>query len=410
MKAGTESRLSLMVRIGDSAERVDAARRLAESFGATSLIIFVRDPQLDMMLPAPGFPQTLKGGPAWRELLEKAAEQGTAAGNVFDTAGAGVTACAHAIDDASVLVLLGGDVAGDDTAELRILMPLLARALAGEQRELLAQTEVTLAREAAAQMRTMAMALEEVRSRLQTALRDAELARHKAEDANRGKAMFLAAVSHDLRTPLNAISGYSELIEMGVHGPVTEAQLVALSRIRHSQRHLLGLIDAILQFAKIESGEITYDIGEVPVGGVLSDLVAMVEPQVDAKQLAFGFGSIPDNVIARADREKFEQVLVNILSNAVKFTPAGGRISVTAVRTNGEVHVCVEDTGPGIPHDKLDGIFEPFVQGNSLQKREGVGLGLAISRHLTRAMGGDVTVTSKPGAGSTFCVTLPAAG
>ena len=230
----------------------------------------------------------------------------------------------------------------------------------------------------------------------------------EAEAANRAKAEFLAAMSHELRTPLNAVGGYAELMELGVGGPVTAQQREYLSRIRGSQQHLLGIINDLLNYSRIEAGQVAYDMAPVPVHDIVESVLAMVAPQAAAKGLSLERGSCPEGMEAWADRTKAEQVTLNLLSNAVKFTPAGGRVVVACGASGERVFISVRDTGPGIPPDKVDAIFEPFVQlGRSLKSaHQGTGLGLAISRDLARAMGGDVTVESTPGAGAAFTLAL----
>ncbi len=250
---------------------------------------------------------------------------------------------------------------------------------------------------------------------------EAEAARQRAEEANQGKSQFLANMSHELRTPLNAIAGYVQLLDMGLHGPVTEAQQHALGRVDRAQRHLLGLINDVLNYAKLESGRVEYDVRPVDVADVLAAVSPLVEPQLAAKHLRFRVET-PDSAsrLVWADREKLVQVLVNLLSNAVKFTPEGGCVGVAVLtRLNGTdggragvAFVQVTDTGIGIPRDKLDAVFQPFVQvrGGYTRAHDGTGLGLAIARDLARGMGGDLRVRSREGQGSTFTVTLRLAG
>ena len=242
-------------------------------------------------------------------------------------------------------------------------------------------------------------------------LEDAKRAREEAEAANRAKMQFLTSMSHELRTPLNAIAGYIQLLELGVHGPVTEAQLRALERTRRSQQHLLALINDVLNFAKLDAGRVEFRVVTVGVHDVMNTLEALVLPQLAAKQLHYTM-SCDDPVLAlRADREKLQQILLNLLSNAIKFTPAGGSIALMCTGQASEARITVRDTGVGIAMEALDSIFEPFVQvDRSLTNlTEGAGLGLAISRELARGMGGELTAESVPGEGSTFTLTMPRA-
>jgi PAS domain S-box-containing protein len=244
-------------------------------------------------------------------------------------------------------------------------------------------------------------------------LRSAEAARQSqqmAEQASLSKSRFLATMSHELRTPLNAIAGYVDLLEMGVRGSLSEQQRSDLGRIKLNQRTLLRLIDDVLDFAKIESGRLEYHIGVFAIDELLGTLEAYIAPTLDAKGITYSFEPCGDVGKVRADRDKAEQVLVNLLSNAAKFTDRG-RISVSCQARDGVVQVEVADTGRGIRADLLEAIFDPFVQGDQTLTRSvpGTGLGLSISRQLARAMGGDVVAMSEIGAGSIFTLVLPRA-
>ena len=280
-----------------------------------------------------------------------------------------------------------------------------------ETEEARAQLEQQAAelQEAQAEMEMAHDELQRANDELVTRTAEAERARTAADEANAAKSAFLATMSHELRTPLNAIAGYAQLLEMGIHGEVTETQREYLEKIRRNQTHLLGLINDVLNFAKIEAGQVQYEIGDVPVDETLAAVEALIEPQVRARRHQYAYRRGDPAVTARADRDRVEQVVLNLLSNAVKFTSPGGRIVMEWEAADGKVRIRVRDSGRGIPHEKLPAIFEPFVQVDPTLTRssEGTGLGLAISRDLARAMRGDLTVESREGVGSTFTLTLP---
>jgi len=234
-----------------------------------------------------------------------------------------------------------------------------------------------------------------------------------AEMANRAKTAFLGAMSHELRTPLNAIGGYIDLLDMGLRGPVTDRQHADFARVRTNQQHLALLITEILTFVRVGSGRVSYAVADINACDAIRHAIDLIEPLFGQKGLVFdGIAGDPAILIARGDPERVTQILVNLLSNSIKFTPKGGHISAECAAKADSVTLRVSDTGIGIALEKHDAIFEPFIQlRESLSDREGgVGLGLAISRDLARAMGGDLTVESALGKGASFTLTLPRGG
>lgn len=251
-------------------------------------------------------------------------------------------------------------------------------------------------------------ASEHARKEAEAAMEQAEAARAEAESANGAKSDFLAVMSHELRTPLSAIMGYQELLADGITGPVTEAQLQQLGRIKASARHLLTLIDEILTFTRLDAGREMVKQETLDLQDAMRDAVEIVEPLAEAKKLELLVTSPGPGAKIESDATKLRQILVNLLSNAVKFTE-DGRVSLDGKIVGDEVHLTVGDTGIGIQPEYLNRIFDPFwqVEQKATRRATGTGLGLTVTRRLANLLGGDVSVVSTPGEGSVFTVTLP---
>jgi PAS domain S-box-containing protein len=236
-------------------------------------------------------------------------------------------------------------------------------------------------------------------------------ARRAADAANAARGKFLSMMSHDLRTPLTAISGFAKLLEGGVYGPITEEQTRTLRRMNDACAELLRMINDILAFAQLESGRVDVRREHVPLAVALDRAETLVRGRAQEAGLTL-VSHASDGAAVIADGDKLQQVLLNLLTNAIKFTGTGGTISVQCEIDGDRTRIHVRDTGVGIPEEKIEQIFDPFVQLDdqpSDPTQRGVGLGLAISRDLTRAMGGELSVTSVQGEGSVFTIELPRA-
>ena len=284
-----------------------------------------------------------------------------------------------------------------------------ARVAALEESNSLLQNQTRQLEHQTSEARELAHELALTNEELRAVISEAKKAWAVADAANRSKAEFLAVMSHELRTPLNSIGGYVDLLEMELRGPLTDAQRSDLSRIKRSQEHLLGIINDILNFTRLEATELKFDIIDVPLRALIADLDAVVSSLARAKKQKYRCDYPPGSVYAHTDPDKLRQIMINLLSNAVKFTPEGGRVRVSCEVKEKLISIRVEDNGPGIPVDKHDAVFEPFVQLNRglTRTNDGTGLGLAISRGLARGMGGDIALKSKLGRGSVFTVTIP---
>ena len=241
------------------------------------------------------------------------------------------------------------------------------------------------------------------------AAKDLVAARETAEAANRAKAGFLAAVSHELRTPLNAITGYVDLLSLELDGPLTPGQHASLGRISDSQRHLLRLIDDVLGFAQIEVGRLSLNLERVIVSDVMSSVEPLVTPEMTRKALTFRIEPCDPSLSVHADPDKLRQVLVNLVTNAAKFTDKAGKVEIGATADGDNIRMCVSDTGIGIPPQHLSNVFDPFFQVDqgATRRYPGVGLGLSIVREIVLAMQGDVAIDSAVGKGTKVYVVLP---
>jgi signal transduction histidine kinase len=406
--------LAALDRFAAPADREGALRDLAADLGCDELVLFAPDPELGIHLPAPGLPQTLQHPGAWRALIDGCLETGECEGEIAGAEGVRRPARSVAAEGGAVAVAVGAGAPTADLAKLRPLLSLLGSLFVEERRVQAAHVRHQAALHAAARSTALAGALQQLRGKLEAALAETEA-------ANRAKSDFLATMSHELRTPVNAIIGYSQLLEMGLAGAVTPEQTAQIERIHASSRHLLTLINDVLDLSKIEAGHMEVLHEQHDLSNGVGDAVRLLSLQASERQIELVEDCVSRPVQYVGDEDRVRQVVTNLVSNALKFTEPGGRVAVRCgveEQPPGEAFltgdgpwtfVQVEDTGIGIAESDLRGVFQAFEQVDAGRRRSrgGIGLGLTISRQLARLMGGDLTVRSELGVGSTFTLWLP---
>ena len=394
----------MLVSLIEPASRARNARDMAQALGAHELLIFVEDSGVNALLPAPGFPQTMRNGRQWRAFVEAARAQGIHRGALGPGGdAAGEDAVGLAASDGSVLVLIGGAPRVAEAEALVPILPLLARSLQSEQASLAAAGQAQAARTAASQATALADKLSATRMELQAALASAEAAARAKDD-------FLAVVSHELRTPLNAILGWVQLILMGRLDAATQAR--ALESIERNAKSQARLIEDILDMSRIVAGRFRLNVASVDLAATIEAALDVVRPAAEAKNVRLH--SVLDSQLGpiSGDAERLQQVLWNLLSNAVTHTPSGGRVYVRLQRVDSHVEISVTDNGKGVDPAFLPHMFERFRQeeNSATRRHTGLGLGLAITRHLVELHGGMISAASEGlGRGATFTVRLPLA-
>ena len=399
---------TIIGRLADVVSRHAASVELAERFAVDEFLLFVRDPELGVLLPAPGFPQTGRGGAQWRAFLKKCSEPGLHRAEIVDPAsGTPSQALAYAAEDGTAFVLIGGTPDADEVDRFLPTLPLLSAVLRAENVAQLATGEAKAARAAARHAEGLATALDAARSDLERALADAARLNDELQEADRRKDEFLAMLGHELRNPMAAISSALELMQAR-EGDASVA-VRARAIIDRQAQQLSRLIDDLLDVARVTRGKIVLRAQAVDVRDITRRAIETARPLLTGKNHEL---HVPDGAAAwaNADPTRLEQMITNLLTNAAKYTDPGGQIAVAVEREGTDVVVRVSDSGIGIAPEMLSRVFEPFFQVSQALERSqgGMGMGLTLVRHLAVLHGGRAEARSEVGKGSEFSIRLPA--
>jgi signal transduction histidine kinase len=405
----SKATLTTLNQLAQIANRQEAARELASLLGVDAVLVLVRDPELRVLLPAPGFPQTLRGGREWRAFQQQCGEPGVHRGpGASPITGAPASLVAHTCADGTTLVLAGGTPDERLLAEVVEALPLLSALLLAEYAALRAKGEAAVARDASRHANDLAAALEAARVDVQRALRETAELNARLREVDRRKDEFLAMLAHELRNPMAAISSALGIMRL----KRDEADAVDRARViieRQSQQ-LGRLVDDLLDVARFTQGKIVLRLAPVDVKEIARRAIDTTAPLVTEKGHTLHVKLNPAPVWAMADATRLEQMITNLLTNAAKYTDPQGRIDLEIRDDDGQVLVRVTDSGIGIAPDMLEHVFEPFVQiGPTLERSHGgMGIGLTLVQRLADLHGGRAEVDSVLGHGSTFSIRIPA--
>ncbi|MEO5692220.1 MAG: ATP-binding protein [Usitatibacter sp.] len=394
--------LELVVALGSVSERESAARQLADRLGVERLILMIRDPQLHAMIPAPGFPQTLRGGPEWRHFVARCTSPGRFE-QVVDIPPGSPALARAVISGALALVMIGGDPLPAELAVVESLLPLLSVALLAEQEAVLARGAAADAQRAAGRSHALADSLEAARaeaSKLNVELRE----EHRRKDD------FLAMLAHELRNPLSPLVTSIELLRR--QRDPTPAMVHQLDIMSRQLRQLTRLVEDLLDVSRVSRGRIELRRLRLLLGEMLTDAIESARPLLDARGHSVVLHLPPDVLPLDADNVRLTQVFSNLIHNAAKYTDPSGRLEVSAAREGADAVVKFRDNGIGITEEMLPRVFDLFSQAPvSLARAQGgLGVGLTLVRALVELHGGSVTAESEGlGRGSTFTVRLPLA-
>ncbi|MDI1228590.1 MAG: ATP-binding protein [bacterium] len=403
------AKLNCLTELADPALRGKAAVRVAALYGSDSIILFIKDDAIGLPLPPSGFPQTLPDGKRWQKFLKQCIENGTAQ-EVLPVPGLPAAQSVIGIggEKGTVIAFIGGALADDAYTDIPAILPVLDLALKGEQVARIAEANAQLAVERIAVAHRLAESLDKARLDLAKILIKSRAAQQELKMADQRKNEFLALLAHELRNPLAPIGNALELLRLGIDKPAMVQKVQEIMQTQFMQ--MVRLIDDLMDVSRISTGKILLKKEVLNLSDVLLSAIDAAKPQLEANGHRLDVHLPHAHSDLLADPTRLNQVFINILNNAAKFTPKGGQVTVTVTPSVSHVDVSVTDTGKGVPKEIASKIFTMFAQGDDNVSRTtgGLGIGLGLAKNLVELHGGTISVVSEgTDKGSTFTVRLP---
>ena len=397
--------LKLIADLTDRDNRFEAAKKLAGHFGCRYLYVFIIDHEIGVLLPAPGFPQTLPDGRAWQSFLNNCPDNGYYAGSLpFPKSHTILPAVGFSGPENSIIILLGGTPTEDEVAPLKAISPILISLFIQESTHSVAKTKVAFAEKAVAKAEKLASTIDIMRIHLKDALIQKEKDKKAIEALMKKKDEFMNVASHELKTPITTLKAYLQLLQKMVPSTAVASAGDFINKANKQIKKLTDLVDDLLDVSKIQAGRMTYQFIDIDLAILIEEIVGQAQITTSTHRIELQNNS---RVIISGEKNRLEQVLTNFLSNAIKYSPSAHDVVVKSELTNNEVRVSVRDFGIGIPPDEQQYVFDRFYRVHATSRKfSGLGLGLFISAEIIERHGGTIGVESN-GPGSEFYFTLP---
>ena len=397
--------LKLIAGLSDRANRFEAANKLAGHFGCTYLFVFIVDQEIGVLLPAPGFPQTLPDGRPWQSFINNCPNDGCYSGCLpFPEKHMVLPAIGLSGPENSVLILLGGNPSADEVAPLKAISPILISLFTQELIHSAVTTKVAFAEKAVAQAEKLASTIDLMRTHLKDALIQKEKDKKAIEDLMEKKDEFMNVASHELKTPITTLKAYLQVLQRMMPSTAQSSAGDFINKANKQIKKLTDLVDDLLDVNKIQAGKMIYQFSDIDLATFITEIVEQTQMTTSTHRIVLQNNS---KVIINGERNRLEQVLSNFLSNAVKYSPNATEVVVNSELMNGEVKVSVRDYGIGIPANEQEYVFDRFYRvKQSSRKFNGLGLGLFISAEIIKKHGGEIGVESNS-SGSEFYFTIP---